>query len=225
VVFSTTNGPISTNLVTSVTTTSLSITNLPRGTNLITVAYMGDGNHVGSTNTLNQIVTNHPPVANPAIYTRSAAINQIRIPVTNLLSNASDVDGDTLTLAAVTATTNNAILQVSGGYLMYYNTNAVNDEFSYTVSDGYGGTNSANVTISMDSTPVFGQSTMAGTTGGTATLNFAGIPTYSYSVLRSTNLTGWDAIWTTNAPSNGLFQYIDPAAPQPSAYYRLQFNP
>jgi hypothetical protein len=135
------------------------------------------------------------------------------------------VDGDTLTLAAVTATTNNAILQVSGGYLMYYNTNAVNDEFSYTVSDGYGGTNSANVTISMDSTPVFGQSTMAGTTGGTATLNFAGIPTYSYSVLRSTNLTGWDAIWTTNAPSNGLFQYIDPAAPQPSAYYRLQFNP
>jgi len=225
VVFSTTNGPIITNLVTGVTTTSISLTNLPRGTNLITVAYLGDGNYVGSTNTLDQIVTNHPPVVNPATYSRNAAVNQIKIALTNLLSNASDVDGDPLTLASVGTTTNSATLIVSGDWVLYYNTNVVNDEFSYTVSDGYGGTNSANVTINVDSTPLFGQSTMAGTTGGTATLNFAGIPTYSYSVLRSTNLTGWDAIWTTNAPSNGLFQYIDPAAPQPSAYYRLQFNP
>jgi MBG domain (YGX type)/Bacterial Ig-like domain (group 3)/Cadherin-like domain/YDG domain/Passenger-associated-transport-repeat len=225
VVFSSTNGPISTNTVSSGSATSLSITNLPRGTNIITVAYLGDGNYLGSTTNLNQIVTNHPPVANPVTYTRNAAINQIRIAVTNLLSNVTDVDGDTLTLASVSATTNTATLIVSGGWVMYYNTNAVNDEFSYTVSDGYGGTNSATVSITVDSTPVFGQSTLASTTGGTATLNFAGIPTYSYSVLRSTNLTGWDAIWTTNAPSNGLFQYIDPTAPQPSAYYRLQFNP
>ena len=225
VVFSSTNGAFSTNTLIGGSATSLSITNLPRGTNIITVAYLGDGNYLGSTTNLNQIVTNHPPVANPVTYTRNAAINQIRIAVTNLLSNVTDVDGDTLTLASVSATTNTATLIVSGVWVMYYNTNAVNDEFSYTVSDGYGGTNSANVTITVDSTPVFGQSTMAGTTGGTATLNFAGIPTYSYSVLRSTNLTGWEAIWTTNAPGNGLFQYIDPAAPQPSAYYRLQFNP
>jgi len=114
---------------------------------------------------------------------------------------------------------------VSGGLVMYYNTNAVADEFTYTVTDGFGGTNSATVTINVDSTPLFGQSILASTTGGTATLNFAGIPNYSYSVLRSTNLTSWTAIWTTNAPASGVFQYIDNSAPQPSAYYQLRYNP
>ena len=227
VVFSSTNGAFSTNTVSGVTTTSLSITNLPRGTNIITVAYLGDSNYFGSTNTLNQIVTNHPPVASPVAYTRNAAVNQIKIAITNLLSNATDVDGDTLTLASVSATTNNAIILISGDWVMYDNTNAVADEFSYTVSDGFGGTNSATVTINVDSTSLFGQVTIPAvdTTAGTATLNFAGIPTYSYSVLRSTNLTSWAAIWTTNAPTGGAFQFIDLAAPQPSAYYQLRYNP
>jgi hypothetical protein len=225
VVFSSTNGPISTNTLSSGSTTSLSITNLPRGTNLITVAYFGDGNYVGSTNTLNQIVTNHLPVVNNASYTRNAAVNTFKITVTNLLSNATDVDGDTLTLASISATTNNATAMIGGGYVLYYNTNAVADEFTYKVSDGFGGTNSATVTINVDSTPLFGQSQLASTTGGTATLNFAGIPTYSYSVMRSTNLTSWAAIWTTNAPGSGVFEFIDQTAPVPSAYYRLQFNP
>ena len=119
VVFSSTNGYISTNAVSGGSASSLTITSLPRGTNLITIAYLGDGNYVGSTNTLDQIVTNHPPVANSAAFTRSAAINQIRIAITNLLSDATDADGDPLTLASVSTTTNNATLVVSGGYVMY----------------------------------------------------------------------------------------------------------
>jgi len=226
VVFSSPGGDFSTNTVTGSSTSSLSLTNLPRGTNLITVAYSGDGNYLGSTNMLNQIVTNHPPVVNNASYTRNAALNQIKMAVTNLLSNVTDVDGDTLTLASVSATTNTATLIVSGGWVMYYNTNAVADEFTYTVSDGFGGTNSATVNITVDSTPLFGQVTLPAvdTTSGTATLNFAGIPTYSYSVMRSTNLTAWAAIWETNAPGSGVFQFIDLTAPQPSAYYQLRYN-
>jgi len=191
------------------------------------VVYSGDSNYLGSTNTLNQIVTNHPPVANTATYTRNAAVQQLKIAVTNLLGNASDVDGDTLTLASIGTTTNSATVMVSGGWVLYYNTNAVNDEFSYAVSDGYGGTNSANVTITVDSTPLFGQTTIPAvdTSSGTATLGFAGIPGYSYSVLRSTNMTDWVSIWTTNAPTGGVFQYIDNPAPMPSAYYQLRYNP
>ena len=225
VVFSSTNGAFSTNAVSSGSASSLSITNLPRGTNLITVAYFGDGNYVGSTNTLNQIVTNHLPVVNNAGYTRNAAVNTFKITVTNLLSNATDADGDTLTLVAISATTNSATAMIGGGYVLYYNTNAVADEFTYKVSDGFGGTNSATVTINVDSTPLFGQSAIASITGGAATLKFAGIPGFNYSVSRSTNLISWTVIWTTNAPPDGLFQYIDSPAPQPSAYYRLQFNP
>ncbi len=225
VVFTSTGGSISTNSLVAGSATSLAITNLARGTNVITVVYLGDGNYVVSTNTLNQIVTNHPPVASNVSYARNAAVATLKMLVSDLLTNATDVDGDSLTLVTVGTSTNGITPMISGGWVLYANTNAVADQFSYTVSDGYGGTNSAPLTINIDSTPLFGQSTVASTSGGTATLNFVGIPTYSYSVNRSTNLTDWIIIWTTNAPTSGAFQFIDASAPTPSAYYRLQFNP
>jgi hypothetical protein len=61
-------------------------------------------------------------------------------------------------------------------------------------------------------------------TGGTASMNFAGIPGYLYHVQVSTNLTDWNTIWTTNIPAGGVFQFTDGSAPQPSAYYRLMWN-
>jgi alpha-tubulin suppressor-like RCC1 family protein len=60
--------------------------------------------------------------------------------------------------------------------------------------------------------------------GGIPTLSFSGIPGNSYNVARSTNLTSWSAIWTTNEPAYGVFQFADPSAPQPNAFYRLQPN-
>ena len=227
VVFSSTNGSISTNSLSSGSTGSLSITNLPRGTNVITFAYSGDGNYLAITNSLNQVVTNHPPVANAASYSRNAALNTYKITVTNLLTSASDVDGDTIGLVTAGGSTNGALVLIGGGYVLYYNTNAVADQFTYTVSDGFGGTNSATVSINIDPTPLFGQSQIASVSGGTATLNFAGIPGYSYSVIRSTNVTfvPFNIIWTTNAPSSGVFDYTDTSAPSPSAFYRLQYNP
>jgi hypothetical protein len=224
VVFLSASGPFSTNTVASGNATSSSLNNLPRGTDIITITYLGDGNYFRSTNTLNQMVTNHPPVASDVSYTRNTAVNSIKIPVTNLLANASDVDGDTLSLASVSATTNNATISIADGCVLYRNTNAVTDQFTYTVSDGFGGTSSATVTINVDSTPLFGQSQIASVSGGTATLNFAGIPGYGYSVQRSTNLMNWATIWTTNAPLNGMFQVIDPTAPEANAYYRLRYN-
>ena len=225
VVFLSPSGSFSTNTVSGGSASSSALTTLPRGTNVITVVYLGDSNYLGSTNSLNQVVTNHPPVASNVSYTRNAAVNTFKVLVSDLLTNASDVDGDTLSLVSVGATTNSATIMIGGGYVMYYNTNAVADQFSYTVTDGYGGTNTATVSIAIDSTPLFGQSQVGSVVGGTATLNFAGIPGYSYSVNRSTNLTDWVILWTTNAPASGVFQYIDNPAPMPSAYYRLQYNP
>ncbi len=70
VVFSTTNGPFSTNTVIGGRATSSSITNLPVGTDLITATYSG-GNYSGSVNTLNQVVAAAPGIAqdNLPIYT------------------------------------------------------------------------------------------------------------------------------------------------------------
>jgi hypothetical protein len=70
VVFSTTNGPFSTNTVTGGSATSSSITNLPAGTDLITATYSG-GNYPNSANTLSEVVATAPGIAqdNLPIYT------------------------------------------------------------------------------------------------------------------------------------------------------------
>jgi len=231
VVFSSPGGPFSTNPVAGATTTSLALGNLLRGTNLITVAYAGNGNYLGSTNTLNQIVTNHPPVALANTYSRSN-LSGWKIAISDLLTNASDViDGDTLTLAGVGTSTNLVTLDTTSlpGYVAYYNANPVADQFTYTVTDGFGGTNTATITLSYASThPVTGTSSIAGITGtNPKVLTAYGIPNYSYVTQRSTNLIDWVDIVTNAAATNGAITISDyfgdlgSNAPG-SAYYRLK---
>lgn len=62
-------------------------------------------------------------------------------------------------------------------------------------------------------------------TSGVPALTFIGMAGARYNVARSMDLINWSVIWTTNEPGNGVFQFTDPGAPQPNAYYRLQPNP
>ncbi len=228
VIFSANGTPFSTNGVVTGSSTSAGITSLPRGTNTITAIYSGDGNYFGRTNTLNQVVTNHLPVAGNATYIRNAGIFTQRILISDLLTNVTDADGDTIAFSSASSSTNGVTLVIAAGYLNYYNTNNVADRFNYTVSDGFGGTASGSVMINLNSGAIFGQaSPNISTTGGAPTISFAGIPGYSYSVQRSTNISfiPFDLVWTTNAPGGGVFKYTDLNAPTPSAFYRLQYNP
>lgn len=70
VTFQTNGVSFNTNTVSASSTTSTSLNMLPRGTNVIAAIYSGDANYFASTNTLNQIVTNHPPVATSQTVTR-----------------------------------------------------------------------------------------------------------------------------------------------------------
>jgi hypothetical protein len=222
----------SSNNVSGGTVTSLTITNLPRGTNLITAIYSGDGNYLPSTNSLSQVVTNHPPVAGNAVYTRNAGVYSLRITVSDLLTNVTDADGDAIALVSTGVSTNGIVVTTSGtNYLDYYNTNNVDDQFSYTVTDGNGGTNSGLVSIVV-SNAVTGQLTGQFTafTNNAASLTFYGIPNYSYVTERSTNLTDWVDIATNLAATNGVINVTDyfsdlgSNAPS-SAYYRLKYQP
>ena len=60
-------------------------------------------------------------------------------------------------------------------------------------------------------------------------MSFAGIPGYSYAVQRSTNLTDWVTLVTTNTPADGRFDCTDAfgdlGGVPTAAYYRLQWNP
>ncbi len=222
VVFSSTNGPISTNTLSSGTATSLSITNLPRGTNVITVAYLGDGNYVGSTNTLNQIVTNHPPVAVDATYYRAKGLS-LKIAITNLLANVTDVDGDTNTLQSVGAGLTNATIMTDSTYVYYLPGTGVgsndNDVVSYTVSDGFGGTATANILVNVYSAA--GPAQMSLPTNGVVNITFFGIPNYTYVVQTTTNLSvPWWTLSTNTASTNGSWQFTDPNATNAQQYYR-----
>jgi len=229
VVFCTTNGPFSTNILNNGAATSGIMNLLPRGTNLITAVYSGDGNYLDSQGALNELVTNHPPTAVTISYFRNGGIVSLHIAITDLLTNIYDADGDPVTLEGTCVSTNGIALINGSGYLSYRNTNAVNDQFLGFITDGFGGTNVVTVNLVIRSSTVGGQTQGLRLTGDrcTATLNFAGIPGYRYIVQRSTNLADWVDILPTNVPANGAFQCLDNLGPNPptQAYYRLRCDP
>jgi len=219
--------PFSTNNLVAGTAVSASINTLPRGTNTVTAIYGGDGNYLAGTNSLDQIVTNHPPAASNVSYYRGP-VNTFKFKLSELLTNTSDTDGDPVTLASFSTSTNGIMLTTNGGFMMYYNTNFVNDQLAYIVSDGFGGSATGTITVTTQAF-LTGQNASVSVSSSTATVNFAGIPGYNYSVQRSTNLVDWATILTTNAPSGGLFKCVDDFSDlgvvPGSAYYRLQYNP
>jgi len=249
VVFSSTNGAFSTNAVSSGSATSFSITNLPRGTNVITVDYLGDGNYLGSTTNLDQIVTNHPPVANVMAVTRTAGLALI-IKLSDIATNWNDVDGDTVELTSVTMQSTNgvnlfplnwstnldgSIVTTNGyAYIGYTNSPNVPDQISYGISDGFGGTNIGYVNIII-------QGSVTGTNSITAynftspssnTVTAYGIPYFSYILERSTNLSSpvWVDVQTNQAAPNGVINMVDlfmdlgGVKPSP-AFYQLKWQP
>ncbi len=237
VIFATTNAPFSTNALSSGRATSLSLTNLIRGTNVITVQYAGDANYLGSTNSLVQIVTNHPPVA--ASFTVVNDVNAFKMTISALLTNVTDVDGDTIALTGFTTSTNGVVIFTNTTLFQYCNTNHVSDQFSYIVNDGFGGSSTGVVSVVFNAfgpgNPQAGQGVQNGQAGivissdGVAHVTYYGIPNYQYGIQRTTDLSTWVTIQTTNAPSNGVFDFDDDFSDlgkkPSSAFYRLRWNP
>ncbi len=210
--------------------TNFSLSTLPRGTNLIAAVYSGDANYLPSTNNLYQVVTNHPPVAGNPNYTRNQGIYSMRIPVANLLTNVTDADSDTIILVSTAVSSNGVTLltvPVAGtNYLYYYSTNNVADQFDYTVADGFGGTNTGTVLMTLNSNPVFGQENvqLVSANGGVQ-LTFFGVPGNTYVVQRNLTLDSgnWQDLSTNSATtSNPVMVITDTNNPQ--AFYRLRWQ-
>jgi hypothetical protein len=88
---------------------------------------------------------NTPPVA----VNDSATTNEATPVVIDVLVNDSDFDGDTLTVESVTYDPAKATVETDGDTVTYTPILAAPyiDTFSYTVNDGYGGTDTATVTV------------------------------------------------------------------------------
>ncbi len=208
---------------------STNLATLPRGTNLIAAVYSGDSNDSPATNTLAQIVTNHPPAATPAFYSRLAGY-PLDILVANLATNWSDPDGDTVSLAAVGVSTNGVTVTNNAGTLVYFDTNNVNDQFFCTITDGWGGSNYQTVHIAIILTNTIPTIlSVAKSSSGTVTLDLAGAPDDTYVLETATNLispANWQP-WATNIMgTNGVWQFTDMEGTNlPNRFYRLELEP
>jgi hypothetical protein len=62
--------------------------------------------------------------------------------------------------------------------------------------------------------------------GQIATVQFEGAAGSSYDVERTTNLAApiWTPIWTTSAPPNGVWSYVDTNRPATGAFYRARLH-
>ena len=209
--------------------TSAALTTLPRGTDSIAASYSGDANDLPATNTLAQIITNHPPAA-AAFYTNRYAGLSLKIPVAVLTNNWSDADGDALSLAGIGVSTNGVTVTTNAGTLVYYNTNAVADLFLCVVSDGWGGTNVQNVYVAILPLPTnaIPAITSVSNSNGTLRLNLAGKSGLTYVLQATTNLVApgnWLPLATNVMDTSGSWQFGDPVTNQPQRFYRLEASP
>lgn len=101
------------------------------------------------------IRVNRAPTATPDSFIATPTVT-LQIPIASLLTNDTDPDGDPITLTGVTLlTTNGVTLSTNATDIFYLTTTSGHDEFSYTLSDGNGGsaTGSVQITITVPNNP------------------------------------------------------------------------
>ena len=144
--------------------------------------------------------------------------------VASLLTNDVDPDGDTLTLLTVSATsTSGGAVSVSSNLMSYAPLPNFTgpDLFTYLASDGRGATATGRVEILVVTAPLPSVNQIVFVpAGGNRRVRFLGNGGQAYSVQRSTNLTVWTSLYSTNAPPHGIVEYLDAVPPAGQAFYR-----
>ncbi|WP_193213626.1 DUF5060 domain-containing protein [Luteolibacter marinus] len=150
-----------------------------------------------------------------------------RVPVSQILAEASDLDGDPLSLASGEGgTTAGGYVTFEPGFLVY--TPSIDflgsDSFDLTVQDGRGGFVSALLRINvLESDGLGGQvPSVTRLPDGTMRISFAGVAGFQYQVERSVNLVDWTLIGTLGGGETGEVQFIDDDPPEGAAFYRWQ---
>ena len=128
--------------------------------------------------------------------------------------------------------TNGVTLITNANFIFYTNSVTPNtdDSFEYTVQDSQGDTTMGTVFVTVSSGNVPGPPINVVVSARSVTLNVLGVPNYSYSVERSTDLAHWVSISANIlAPGTGLMQVVDTfddLGKEPQfAFYRVQFAP
>ena len=90
--------------------------------------------------------TNNPPVAsNDFISVPGVAMSKVK----NLTVNDSDPDGDSLVITSVTQPSNGYVVILSASSVRVTGNSSGNSSFTYTISDGNGGTDTGTVYVTV----------------------------------------------------------------------------
>lgn len=160
----------------------------------------------------------------------------VEVPVAKLLADASNPEGGTLSITAVSPTSvqNASVLLSPDGQTITYDppgSYAGPDSFTYTLSDDTcTAQGTVSVTVTPGAAPSLNNVAIALPTGGSScvTVDFLGIPGFSYVVQWSADGVDWTSFpdGTITADSTGLIQYQDCTSPQPkNRFYRTILSP
>jgi hypothetical protein len=199
---------------------------LALGTHSVVAEYGGNNNWIGSTNTLTPAqVINTPPVAVNDTIERYPT-QGVKVRLSTLLGNDSDADADTLNITVASASASNGTIVVVGAWVYYTpapgHTNV--DSFTYTITDGRGGSTVGTVTVAIKVDNVATENlTITDLGNGSFRVRGSGIAgrTYRLQVTESLAPAAWTDLPGASVTANaaGVFEFIDTAG-APTRYYR-----
>jgi hypothetical protein len=169
------------------------------------------------------VTSNAVPEAQPDGFVTAKGV-ALHIPLSKVLTNDLDFDHDLIVVESVSGSTTNGGSAVLNGDEIVFTPAAEFegvDRFSYTVSDGHGGTSTGDVEVFVAEGPLPGENMIVIAPVETGfRLRFAGTPGANYELQRSNELKHWFPVTTTVAPLHGVIEWVD-AEPGDAVYYRL----
>jgi Concanavalin A-like lectin/glucanases superfamily/Bacterial Ig domain/Immunoglobulin domain len=185
-------------------------------------------NNVGGSvaSTVATVTVNRPPSASNL---NAATVQEqpISIPIEKLLLFASDADGDPLALSSAASSANGGTVARGLTDVTYTPPPGFigTDSFTYSVSDGRGGSGSALVIVQVRSAndPSGNLLPLTPIAGGFS-VSFAGIPGRPYTLQRAEAVTGpWSNLASVIVGATGIGIFDDTNSPPPTAFYRTVY--
>ena len=174
------------------------------------------------------VFTNANPSAN--VFSLGVAVGgSATAQVMGKYATSPDADGDTVTITSVSTPSLGTAAIVGGTNITYTSTGGPgSDSFTYTVSDGIGGTDTKTVSVTISSPEGFNKLSGPVNNGnGTFTLDYLGIPGLNYALDESPDLVSpytWFPVLTNAASGAGAISYTVPLS-YPSGSFRTRYVP
>ena len=173
--------------------------------------------------------TNLPPIANGGNFFQLAG-TPLAINVGDMIAFDFDQDGEPVAFTGFDATTMKGLTLTANAAQILVPANSIPDSFTYTITDNNGGTAMGTIYIGIITNAASrGLSLSLKTVPGYTVVNFTGVPWYTYTVQRATNVTftGTVLSWPVQAWADGSIScwdnFTDLGGTPQQAFWRLSY--